>query len=265
MRVLLAFFVIALTTGAGEAGGLWVNNITVNEYDMTWRYNETFSGADSIIFRMNIDSGFGDNDSFVNAWEVLLADKELRKEFKTSIEKEQDVRINNETHGIYLVDVDAVLSPEIIGKTHIFDTIVNKYKTTYRFDNSILNAESIWFMGQAKTPVTIVMPQGVDVVNISGMDNVTINSTNHAQISGFFKEISKDRGEITLILSRNSSFIMNKINRSNASNVSNVTSTAPEDETTPLFEMLATIRNVTIVVAGLVIISLIYIFKIREK
>jgi hypothetical protein len=265
VRLLLAFFVIALTAGAGEAGSLRVNNITVNEFSLTWSYNETFSGADSIVFRMNIDSGFGDNDSFVNVWEVLLADKELRKEFKTSIEKEPDVRINNETHGIYLVDVDAALSPEIIGKTHIFDTITNKYITTYKFDNSILNAESIWFTGKAKTPVTILMPQGVDVVNISGMDNVTINCTDHAEISGFFKERSKDKGEITLTLSRNASFIKKEINGSNASNASNVTSTAPEDETNPLFEMLAWIRNVTIIVAGLVIISLIYIFKIRKK
>ncbi len=265
MRFFLAFLLIVFTGGVVDGSTSWVNNITVNEFGMTWSYNETFSGADSMVFRMNIDSSFGDNDSFVNAWEVLVADKELRKEFKTSIEKEMDVSINNETHGIYLVDVDADLSPEIIGKTHIFDTIVNKYIITYRFDKSILNASSIWFMGQAKTPVTIVMLPGEDVVNISGMDNVTINSTDHAEASGFFKEISKDRGEITLTLSRNASFMKKEINGSNASNASNVTSTAPEDGTNPLFEMLSRIRNVTIVVAGLVIISLIYIFKIRKK
>ncbi len=262
MRVLLVFFVIALTAGAGEAGNPLVNNITVNEYDMIWSYNETYTGADSTAFRINVDTGFGDNNSFVNSWEVLLADKELRKEFRNSIEKEQNVRINNETSRVYLVDVDAALSPDIIGKTHLSDTIVNRNITTYRFDNSILNAESIWFMGQAKTPVTIVMPKGVDVVNISGMDNATISSTDHAEISGFFKEISKDRGEITLTLSRNASFLKKEINGSNASNV---TSTAPEDETILLFETLSWIRNVTIVVAVLVIISLIYIFKIRKK
>jgi hypothetical protein len=262
MRVLLVFFVIALTAFAGEAGNIWVNNITVNEYGMTWSYNETYTGADSIAFRMNIDTGFGDNNSFVNAWELLKADKELRKEFSSSIEKEQDVRINNKTSGIFLVDVDAALSPDIIGKTHLYDTIVNRYITTYRFDNSILNAGSIWFLGQAKTPVTIVLPQGVDVVDISDMDNATINNTDHVEISGFFKEINKDRGEITLNLSRNISFIKKEVNGSSASNV---TSTAQEDETKPLFETLSWIRSVTIVVAGLVIILLIYIFKIRKK
>jgi hypothetical protein len=259
MRVFIAFFVIALMAGAGEGGVLWANNITVNEYDMTWSYNETYTGADSIMFRMNIDTGFGDNNSFVNAWEVLLADKELRKEFRSTIEKEQDVRINNETSRVYLVDVDAALSPDIIGKTHLSDTIVNRYITTYRFENSIFNAGSIWFLGQPGTPVTIVMPQGMDVTNISGLSNATINIIDHTEISGFFREISKDRGEITLTLSRNSSFIKKDIN------VSNVTSTMKTDEKKPVFEMLSWIRDGSIIVVGLVIILLIYIFKIRKK
>ncbi|MBU3965845.1 MAG: hypothetical protein KKG76_00480 [Euryarchaeota archaeon] len=259
MKGFITFFVIALLVGAGEGGNLWANNITINEYDMIWSYDETITGADSIAFRINIDSGFGDNDSFVNTWEVLLADKELRKEFRSSIYKELDVRINNKTDGIYLVDVDAMLSPDVIGKTHILDTVVNTYTTTYRFDTSVLNAGSIWFMGQAGTPVTIVMPQGVDVTNISGIDNATINITDHAEISGFFREISKDRGEITLTLSRNTSFIKKEIN------ASNVTSPEKTDETKPVVEMLSWIRDASIVVVGLVIILLIYVFRIRKK
>ena len=280
MRFLATFFLIMMTIGVVDGSTNWVNNITVNEYGMTWTYDETFSGNDSIIFRMNIDSGFGDNDSFVNAWEVLLADKELRKEFRTSIEQELDVRINNETQGIYLVDVDAALSPELIGKTHIFDMIVNKYITTYRFDKSILNAGKIWFLGRSNTPVTIVMPQGVDVVNISGMDNSTINNTDHAEVSGFFKEISKDRAEITLYLSQNASFIKKEINATNATNASNATDatnpkeelnstnvnfSSQDEEKESMFEKLSWIRDTTIVAIGLVIISLIYIFKIRKK
>lgn len=259
MRFFIAFFVIALTVGAGEGAVLWANNITVNESDMIWSYEETFTGVESFGFRMNIDSGFGDNDSFVNAWEVLLADKELRKEFRSSIEKELDVRINNKTDGIYLVDVDAALSPDVLGKTHVFDTVVNRYTTSYRFDNSVLNAGSMWFMGQPETPVTIVMPRGVDVTNISGISNATINITDHAEISGFFNEISKDRGEITLSLSRNTSFIKKEIN------VSNVTLPEKTDEKKPVFEMLSWIIDVSIVMVGIVIILLIYVFKIRKK
>ncbi|MDO8726443.1 MAG: hypothetical protein Q7J35_10285 [Candidatus Methanoperedens sp.] len=277
MRFLAAFLLIMMTIGGVDGSTSWVNNITVNEYGMTWTYNETFSEADSIIYRMNIDSGFGDNDSFVNAWEVLIADKELRKDFRTSIEKELDVRINNETQGIYLVDVDAALSPELVGKTHIFDMIVNKYITTYRFDKSILTAGKIWFMGQPNTPVTIVMPQGVDVVNISGMDNFTINNTDHTEVYGFFKELSRDRAEITLNISQNASFVKKEINATNATNATdatnptdvlnstNVNFSSHDEEKESMFEKLSWIRDTTIVAIGLVIILLIYIFKIRKK
>lgn len=269
MRFLVAFLFIMITVGAVDASTGWVNNITVNEYGMTWTYNETFSGPDSIIFRMNIDTGFGDNDSFVNAWEVLLADKELRKEFRTSIEKELDVRINNETQGILLVDVDASLSQDLVGKTHIFDVIVNKYITTYRFDKSILDTKSIWFMGQSNTPVTMVMPQGVDVTNTSGIDNVTINITDHAEVSGFFKGITKDRGEITLYLSRNVSFVTSEINSTNATDATNITNAnnnlSEVEGKETLFETISWIRDASIIAVGLVIILLIYIFKIRKK
>lgn len=259
MRIFIAFLVIALTAGAVEGEVLWANNITINESSMIWSYDETFTGVDSFGFRMNIDSGFGDNDSFVNAWEVLLADKALRKEFRSSIDKELDVRINNKTDGIYLVDVDASLSPDVLGKTHVFDTVVNRYTTSYRFGTSVLNAGTIWFLGEPATPVTIVMPQGVDVTNISGVSNATIKITDHAEISGFFNEVSKDRGEITLTLSRNTSFIKKEIN------VSNVTLPEKTDEKKPVFEMLSRIRDVSIVVVGIVIILLIYVFKIRKK
>lgn len=260
MRIIIAFLTMAMISGAANGASLWVNNITINEYDMTWSYNETFTGADSIAFRMNIDSGIGDNDSFVNAWEVLKADKELRKELRSSIDREPDVMINNETYGIHLVDVDASLSTDLIGKNHLLDPLTNRYITTYRFNSSILNAGSIWFMGQADSPVTIVLPQGVDVSNISGMDNSTISLAEHVEISGFFKGISKERGEITLTLLKNASFVKTEINWTN------VTSPLAEDEVTKsMLEKLSWIRAVIIAAAGLIIIFLIYIFKIRKK
>ncbi len=260
MRIIIAFLIIAMISGAANGGSLWVNNITVNEYNMTWSYNETFTGVDSIAFRINVDSNLGDNDSFVNAWEVLKADKELRKEFRSSLDQELDVRINNETYGVYLEDVDASLSQDLIGKTHLLDTITNRYITTYRFNSSILNARSIWFMGQADSPVTIVMPQGLDVVNISGMDNSTISLADHVEISGFFKSISKERGEISLTLSKNTSFTNTVVNTTNV--------TLPpveEEKTKSMFEKLSWIRTAGTAAVGLVIILLIYIFKIRKK
>lgn len=263
MRVFIAFLVIALTSGAVSGGNLWVNNITVNEYDMTWSYSDTYVGNDSIAFRVYLDSNYGDNDSFVNAWEVLKADKELRKELRSQIDKEMDVRINNRTQGIEIVDVDAALPTDLIGKTNISDTITNKFIITYRFGDSILNARSIWFLGQANSTVTIVMPPGVDVVNIGGMGNATMIVTDHAEISGFFMATSEERGEITLALARNSSFVRVVVNMSNISNVSS--QPGKNGSAKPMFEMLNFIRDASIVVVGLVLILLIYVLKVKRR
>lgn len=268
MRFFIALFVILLAAGTCEAGSLLVNNITVNEYGMTWSYNETFTGIDSIAFRTGIDSVLGDNDSFVNAWEILLADKELRKDIRNSLDKELDVRINNKTSGIEVADVESVLSPDLLGRTHRIDTFVNKYSTAYRFSDSIFSAKSIWFLGQANSSVTIVMPQGVDVTNISGMDNATMMVTDHSEISGSFRALSIDRGEITLALSKNTSFVRPETNFSNVTSWNETNATIPvetNDSIKPMFEMLDGIRNLSVLFLGVVFIILIYIFRVKKQ
>lgn len=274
MRILIAIVLIALTAGAGSAERLWVNNITVGEYNMTWGYTETFTGADAIAYRIDIDSVFGNNDSFINAWELLNTDKEMRKKLRSAIDNEFDVRIKtletpetpylntgttNGNNGIEVVDVDSSLSPGIIGKTHIEDTIVNKYRVTYRWKDSIFNASSIWFLGQAKSPVEIILPEGIDVTNISGMNNVTKNIGARTGITGFFSEISGDRGEITLNLTRNTSMAAQP-----QVNATNVTSTG-ENITKPVTEIASKIRDMSLLIAGVALILVIYIFKVRKR
>ena len=265
MKFFLALVAIAMTAGAGSAEHLWINNISVNEYNMTWSYDETFTGADSIAYRVGIDSGLGNNDSFVSAWELLNADREMRKSLKSAIDQELDVRINNETGGVEVLDVDSTLSPDAIGKTHSMDAVVNRYNVTYRFKESILNASSIWFLGQANSSVTIVMPSGVDVINSSGMNNVSKNFSNHSEITGFFKGMTIDRGEITLYLAKNTSYKVPEINVS-----SNVTSPAQTENLTMNFtkstkEVASKARNATIIIAVFVIIVLIYVFKVKRR
>jgi hypothetical protein len=265
MRLFLALVAIAMSAGTVSAAHLWVNNITVNEYNMTWGYTETFTGADSLAYRVSIDSGLGNNDSFVSAWELLNADREMRKSLKSAIDKEQDVRINNMTGGVEVLDVDSTLSPDAIGKTHSMDAIANRYNVTYRFKENILNGSSIWFLGQANSPVTIVMPPGVDVVNSSGMNNVSKNVTNHSEITGLFKEITMDRGEITLYLAKNTSYKVPDINAS-----TNITSPVPTENltmnlTSSTKEVTSKARNATIIIAAVVIIVLIYVFKVKRS
>ena len=118
LRIFLSIFLIFTLTDLAASQTQWINNITINEYNITWSYTESFSGSDSTGYRIRIDSGLGNNDSFVNAWELLKADKDVRKMLKSSIENEFDIRINNETSRIELNDIDSTLSPAIIGKTN---------------------------------------------------------------------------------------------------------------------------------------------------
>lgn len=256
MRFFFAFVLIILTAGIGDAERIWINSITVNEHNMTWNYNETFTGADSIEYRMMIDKVLGNNDSYIGAWELLNADKDIRKNLRKSIDSEQDVKINNETSTVEILEVESNLSIGTIGNTHSIDTVKNIYSVSYRFKDSVLNAGSIWFLGQAKSPVTIVMPSGIDVVNISGMNNITQNVTGHVELSGVFKEITKDRGEITLYLARNTSNVMIP--------EINVTNTTALNTTAPLTDVLSKIKNITIFVIGAIMILLIYFFKVKK-
>lgn len=256
MGIFAALVFMMLTAGAAAAESQWVNSITVGEYGMTWDYTESFSGNDSTMFRAYIDSEFGNNDSFVNAWELLKADKEIRKKFQSSIDREFDVRINNESAGIQVTDIDSTLSPGIIGNIHSADAVVNRYNVAYRWKDTISNASSIWFMGQSNSPVTIILPPGMDVVSTSGINNLTKKINAHTELAGFFSEVSGDRGEITI------NFIENTTSHAEPQvNATNVTETV----TQPVKKVASNIRNVTILAAGFAIILLIYVFKVRKR
>ncbi|MCZ7385256.1 MAG: hypothetical protein O8C63_10985 [Candidatus Methanoperedens sp.] len=257
MGIFGALVLMLLTVGAGAADSQWTNRITVGEYNMAWDYTESFSGNDSIIFRADIDREFGNNDNFVNAWELLKADKEIRMQFQRSIDKEFDVRINNESTGIQVVDIDSMLSPGIIGNIHSTDAVVNRYNVSYRRKDSIFNASSIWFLGQSNSPVTIILPPGMDVFNISGINNLTKKIDTQTELAGFFSPVSGDRGEITI------NFIKNTTSHAEPTlNATNVTNAAV---TQPVKKVASAIRNAGILAAGLVIILLIYVFKVRKK
>jgi len=94
------------------------------------------------------------------------------------------------------------------------------------------------------------------------MSNVSKSITNYTMISGFFKDISAGRGEITLDLEKNTSVMMPDINITSPPEIDNQTE---GNVTKPLAETMTRIRDISIFVAGAVIILLIYIFKIRRK
>ncbi len=252
---------------AAEAG--WINNITVNEYNITWAYTETFMGMDSIAYRINLDSKIGNNDSFINAWELLNADKDSRKKFKNSIENEPDVRLNNETSGIEMIDVDSSLSQAIIGKTHIADAIENRYKVTYRLKESIYNDSSIWFLGQPESPIAIILPRGIDVIGISGMDNETKNIDLNSQVSGYFSNSSNESAQITIKISKNALYnpISQETNMTDVEPVPNKENITESNEniTEPASRVSEIIRKWSIIGVGILFIVLIYVFKVKKN
>lgn len=260
-KIILSIFLIFSIIDLATAQTQWINNITINEYNITWSYTESFSGFNSISYKIGIDSGLGNNDSFVNAWELLKADKEIRRSFKSSIENELDIKINNETSGVELIDIDSSLSQATIGNINNTDIIINRFNVTYRLKDSIFNASSIWFLGEPESPVTVVLPAGMDVKEVTGINNSSINRGSHMEITGFFKEISMDRGEITLQLEKNLSFVAEKP-RIMANNTSNE---KEENITKPLSGSFSKTREWSIIGLGIIVIILIYVFKVRKK
>jgi hypothetical protein len=78
---------------------------------------------------------------------------------------------------------------------------------------------------------------------------------------GTFKDITGDRGEITLYLAKNTSY------RNPEINISNISSTPDNstNNTKSLKDVLNDVRNISIVVVGAVIILLIYVFKVLRR
>ena len=262
LRLFLSIFLLFTLTDLAGAQTQWINNITVHKYNITWGYTEIYTGMDSIGYKISIDTGIGNNDSFVNAWEVLKADKESRQRFKSSIENELDIRINNETSGIEMMDVDSSLSQAIIGNTHIPDTIENRYNVNYRLNESIYNASSIWFLGEPKSPVTIILPQDIDVVHISGMDIETKNIDSHTEVTGFFSNLSDRRGEITINITKNESY---KETAPEGNITENSSLGLNENIKKPASGISNKIRNWNIIGIGIVFIVIIYVFKVRKN
>ena len=261
-RIFLSLILLFALTDVAFAQTRWINNITINEYDINWGYIETFEGMDSTGYRIMLDSEIGNNDSFINAWELLKADKETRQKFKSAIANEFDIRIDNGTSGIEMMDVDSSLSQAIIGNTHNPDKIENRFSVSYKLKESIYNASSVWFMGEPKSPVTMILPEGIDVVGISGMDNETKDIDSKTVVKGYFSNLSQERGEITINIIRNASY--NFTNQ--GSNITEVT--APEKNETitkPAFEISKKIREWSIIGIGIVFIVLIYVFKVRKN
>ena len=179
----------ALVTGSASAEYNWSNQITIHLDGMEWQYTEELSGMDSYVFKYDIDNRQGNKDRFVSTWELMKADKRMRERFRDAIEREMDVRIDNSSLGIEVLDIDASLSNKALGPVDSMTELTNTYRVTYSFQERLLeNGSTIWFLGEPGSLLSVNFPEGTQIILTKGIDNVSIKTS---YISGRFSAIDE--------------------------------------------------------------------------
>ncbi len=179
----------ALVTGSASAEYNWSNQITIHLDGMEWQYTEELSDMDPYVFRYDIDNRQGNKDDFVSTWELMKADKWMRGRFRDAIEREMDVRIDNSSLGIEVLDIDASLSKNALGPVESMTELTNIYRVTYLFPEGLLeNGSTIWFLGEPGSHLSVSFPEGTQIISTKGIDNVSIGIS---YLSGRFGAINE--------------------------------------------------------------------------
>lgn len=178
------------------------NNITLERNGMTWEYHEQITGNKAILFRNFIDTQAGDDDNFVNAWEIQKAENILRNRTRESLKTKPDVKLNNSSELVKVTDVDFWLSEEALGKVEKNSSITNSALVSYIFEKEVGEGTSVWFMGTPNSSVTITLPADLKVEKTDGLDNKSQDfENNHTVLKGNFSP----QKNITLWISDESS------------------------------------------------------------
>jgi hypothetical protein len=179
----------ALVTGSASAEYNWSNQITIHPDGMEWQYTEKLSDLDSYAFKYDIDNKQGNKDDFVSTWELMKADKRMRERFRDAIESEMDVRIDNSSLGIEVLDIDASISKNALGPVKSMTELTNTYRVTYSFPGGLLeNGSTIWFLGEPGSLLSVNFPEGTQIISTKGIDNVSIGTSD---LSGRFGAINE--------------------------------------------------------------------------
>ncbi|MDF1557657.1 MAG: hypothetical protein P1P80_05700 [ANME-2 cluster archaeon] len=153
----------------------WSNHISIQVNSMQWQYTENISGLDSYVYKYDIDKRQGNKDDFVSAWELLKKDKQMRDKFRTSIEQKMDVKINNSSNGIEILDIDASLSDRALGPDETLTSITNTFVVNYRFEEGLFqNSSTLWLLGEPDSRLSVRFPEGTGIISTRGIDNVSL-------------------------------------------------------------------------------------------
>ncbi|HIH87059.1 MAG TPA: hypothetical protein HA304_04055 [Methanosarcinales archaeon] len=179
----------ALVTVSASAECNWSNQIIIHPEGMEWQYTEKLSDMDSFVFKYDIDNRQGNKDQFVSTWELMKGDKQMRERFRDAIEREMDVRIDNSSLGIEVLDIDASLSKNALGPVKSMTELTNTYQVTYAFPGGLLeNGSTIWFLGEPGSLLSVNFPEGTQIISTKGIDNVSIRTS---YLSGRFGAINE--------------------------------------------------------------------------
>jgi len=174
----------------------------VERDEMTWNYDEKITDTEAIFFRNLIDRDTGNNDGFVNAWEILKMEVLLGDKMEKSIEEKPDVKLNATSDPVELKDVEFWISKNTLGRTEKSSSITNRASVTYSFKEEVSAGTDIWLMGTPNSSVTMTLPQGLDVELTEGLDNKSlVLENNRTLLRGNFGS----EKNITLWLSENES------------------------------------------------------------
>lgn len=179
------------------------NNITLERNGMTWDYDEKTTDNDAVFLRSVIDGETGDNNGFVNAWEILKMEILLSDRMKKAIEEEPDVKLNAASDTVELKDVEFWVSKEALGRTNKSLSITNLASVSYSFKEEVGPGTAIWLMGTPDSSVTINLPPGLDAERTEGLDNKSLGFENNCTV---LKGNFSPEKNITLWLSKNESF-----------------------------------------------------------
>ncbi|TFH03671.1 MAG: hypothetical protein E4H06_04120 [Methanosarcina sp.] len=147
--------------------------------EITWNYDEKITDNEAIFFRNLIDRETGNNDNFVNAWEILKMEVLLGDKMEKTIEEEPDVKLNSASDTVELRDVEFWISKEALGRTEKNSSITNRASVTYSFKEEAGPGTDIWLMGTPNSSVTITLPQGLDAELTEGLDNKSLEFENN--------------------------------------------------------------------------------------
>ncbi len=180
--LLIALLMPAFLAGPCTAAFELSNNITLERDGMTWEYQEQITGNEAVLFRNFIDLQAGNDDNFVNAWEILKAETVLRDQMKEAVKTKPDVKLNGTSEPVKVTDADFWLSKEALGKVEKNSSITNSASVSYIFEKETGQGTEIWFMGTPNSGVTITLPVGLDVKRAEGLENKSQESGNNRTV-----------------------------------------------------------------------------------